>query len=87
MTGDNNHVQKYNLKMVSTNHMDYGHMNCIKKDHLSVLQDYKDVELPPKYHAINSNIYSQQLMKLDEAIKEKQPKLANRQKNYITSPS
>lgn len=52
-----------------------------KKIMLSVWWDYKGVvyfELLPRNQTINSNIYCQQLTKLNEAVKEKRPELANR---------
>lgn len=52
-----------------------------KKIMLSIWWDYKGVvyfELLPRNQTINSNVYCQQLTKLDEAIKEKRPELANR---------
>jgi len=52
-----------------------------KKIMLSIWWDYKGVvyfELLPRNQTINSDVYCQQLMKLDEAIKEKRPELANR---------
>lgn len=48
---------------------------------LSVWWNYKGVvyfELLPRNQTINSDVYCQQLMKLDEAIKEKRSELANR---------
>ena len=48
---------------------------------LSIWWDYKGVvhfELLPSNRMINSDIYCQQLMKLEEAIKEKRLELANR---------
>jgi len=48
---------------------------------LSVWWDYKGVvyfKLLPRNQTINSDVHCQQLMKLDEAIKEKWPELANR---------
>jgi len=48
---------------------------------LSVWWDYKDVvyfELLPRNQTINSDVYCQQLIKLDEAIKEKRLELVNR---------
>jgi len=48
---------------------------------LSVWWDYKSVvyfELLPRNQTINSDVHCQQLMKLDETIKEKWPELANR---------
>ncbi|XP_015437444.1 PREDICTED: histone-lysine N-methyltransferase SETMAR-like [Dufourea novaeangliae] len=52
-----------------------------KKVMLSIWWDYKGVvyfELLPRNQTINSDVYCQQLLKLDEAIKEKRPELANR---------
>lgn len=52
-----------------------------KKTMLSVWWDYKGViffELLPRNQTINSDAYCAQLMKLDEAIKEKRPELVNR---------
>ncbi|WP_025903236.1 IS630 family transposase [Tatumella sp. UCD-D_suzukii] len=48
---------------------------------LSVWWDYKGViyyELLPSNQTVNSNVYVDQLIKLNEAIKEKRPELANR---------
>lgn len=48
---------------------------------LSIWWDYKGVvyfELLPNNLTINSDVYCQQLVKLEEAIKEKRPELANR---------
>jgi len=48
---------------------------------LSVWWDYKGVvyfELLSRNQTINSDVYCLQLMKLNEAIKEKRPELANR---------
>ena len=47
---------------------------------LSIWWDYKGVvyfELLPNNRTINSDVYCQQLVKLEEAIKEKRPELAN----------
>ncbi|KAK2580003.1 hypothetical protein KPH14_010768 [Odynerus spinipes] len=52
-----------------------------KKIMLSIWWDYKGVvyfELLPSNRTINSNVCCQQLMKLEDAIKEKRPELANR---------
>ncbi|XP_026674121.1 histone-lysine N-methyltransferase SETMAR-like [Ceratina calcarata] len=51
-----------------------------KKIMLSIWWDYKGVvyfELLPNNRTINSDVYCQQRMKLEEAIKEKRPELAN----------
>ena len=48
---------------------------------LSIWWDYKGIvyfELFPNNGTINSNVYCQQFMKLEEAIEEKRPELANR---------
>ncbi|CAK9802842.1 Histone-lysine N-methyltransferase SETMAR [Anthophora quadrimaculata] len=52
-----------------------------KKIMLSIWWDYKGVvyfELLPNNQTINSDVYCQELMKLEETIKEKRPELANR---------
>ncbi|XP_025160455.1 uncharacterized protein LOC105180994 [Harpegnathos saltator] len=52
-----------------------------KKIMLSIWWDYKSVmyfEMLPSNQTINSDVDCQQLMKLEEAIKEKRPELANR---------
>ena len=51
-----------------------------KKIILSIWWDYKGVvyfELLPNNRTTNSDVYCQQLVKLEEAIKEKRPELAN----------
>ena len=53
---------------------------------LSIWWDYKGVvyfELFPNNRTINLNVYYQQLVKLEETIKEKGPELANRKIMYI----
>ena len=48
---------------------------------LSIWWDCKGIlyfELLPNNRTINSDVYCQQLVKLEEAIKEKRPELANR---------
>ena len=52
-----------------------------KKITLSIWWDYKGVVyfgLLPNNRTINLDVYCQQLVKLEEAIKEKRPELANR---------
>ena len=52
-----------------------------KKSMLSIWWDYKAVvyfELLPNKRTIDSDVYCQQLVKLEEAFKEKRPELANR---------
>ena len=52
-----------------------------KKIMLSIWWDYKGVvyfELLPNNRTINSDVYCQQLVKLEEAIEEKRSELANR---------
>ncbi|CAK9832788.1 Histone-lysine N-methyltransferase SETMAR [Anthophora retusa] len=53
----------------------------LKKIMLSVWWDYKETlyfELMPQNQTINSNVYVQQLAKLNDAIQEKRPVLSNR---------
>ena len=52
-----------------------------KKIMLLIWWDFKGVmyfELLPRNQTINLDVYYQQLMKLEEAIKEKRPELVNR---------
>ena len=63
-------------------HKPHRKVNCIQKSMVLVWWDYKGVvffELLPRNQTINSDVYCQQLMKLDVEIKEKRPELSNRE--------
>ena len=75
-------IEKYHGPSMMNQHKSYQKLSCIKKYNgvnLVGLQRCCVFDLLPNNRTINSDVYCQQLVKLEEVNKEKGPEMANRE--------